>query len=95
MLRQDIEKVLIRHPSVRDLCVMAYPGKARKNQYWAFIVLTKSNPAAIYDFHMHCAKCFAGAAVDVRVIITNALPKEPSGAVSRRELATLCGARTA
>ena len=95
MIMQDIQKLLVGHSSVRELCVMASPGKARKKRYWAFVALAKVPPNVIYDFHVHCAARLSGIGFDVRVKILPDLPKNPSGAVSRRELARLCAEQTA
>ena len=90
MTIRDIERLLIDHPSVQELCSVNPPGDVRKKHYWVFVVLTEIAPEVIYDFHIYCTTHLIGASVDAKVRILSALPKSPSGVVSRRELAALC-----
>ncbi len=86
----DIERMLLNHKAVRELCVLNPQGGTRCKNLWAFVALTTSTPDVIYDFHAYCASEFAGSGVDLRIKILSALPRKPTGGVCRRELARLC-----
>ncbi|MGO9456845.1 MAG: AMP-binding enzyme, partial [Acidimicrobiales bacterium] len=82
----EIERVLYEHPSVLEAAVV---GKA--DERWgevpvAFVVVRPAATLTEDDLVAHCRARLAGFKVPKGVMFLDALPRNPSGKVLKREL---------
>ncbi len=85
---REVEEVIYRHPSVAEAAVfgVAHP-------YWieAVVAVVVAKPGETLDaasVQAHCREHLAGFKVPKYVVLADALPKNPSGKILKRELRT-------
>jgi acyl-coenzyme A synthetase/AMP-(fatty) acid ligase len=88
MNTQYIEKILIDHPTVREVCVVPASKEDVCYRFHAFVTLVDDTPDAIYTFQAESQELLEGIAV--RVEILSELPKSGLGRISRDALRLLC-----
>jgi fatty-acyl-CoA synthase len=85
---REVEEVVYGHPDVAEVAVFGVP-----HPYWieavVAVVVPKSGAALDEDAVLaHCRTQLAGFKVPKAVVIADALPKNPSGKILKRELRT-------
>ena len=85
---QHLEKILIDHPAVREVCVIPASRDDVDYRFHAFVTLTDDTPDLIYAFHIEIMNLLEGLAVRVEVL--SELPKSALGHISRDTLRSLC-----
>ncbi|HEY6473313.1 MAG TPA: long-chain fatty acid--CoA ligase [Acidimicrobiales bacterium] len=82
----EVERVLYEHPAVLEVAVVG-----RRDDRWgevpiAFVVLRPGEAVGVDDLIAHCAGLLAKFKVPKDVTFLDALPRNPSGKVLKREL---------
>ncbi len=84
----EIERVLYEHPAVLEAAVVARPDERWGEVPVAFVVLRPGLPATEEELLEHCHGQLARFKVPKTVTFLDALPRNPSGKVLKRELRT-------
>ena len=84
----EIERVLYEHEAVLEVAVVG-----RRDERWgevpvAYVVLRPDRPATADDLIAHCGAQLARFKVPKDVVFLDALPRNPSGKILKRELRT-------
>ena len=90
----EVERVLYEHPDVVEAAVVGRPDARWGEVPIAYVVLTPNataDPASLVD---HCRAELARFKVPKSVILLDALPRNPSGKVLKRELRSADGNRS-
>jgi fatty-acyl-CoA synthase len=82
----EIERVLYEHPSVLEAAVVGRPDDRWGEVPVAFVVLRPEMAAAADELLEHCRARLARFKVPKEVTFLDALPRNPSGKVLKREL---------
>jgi acyl-CoA synthetase (AMP-forming)/AMP-acid ligase II len=82
----EVERVLYEHPSVLEAAVVGRPDERWGEVPVAFVVLRPSSEATAEDLIEHCRVALAKFKVPKDVTFLDALPRNPSGKVLKREL---------
>lgn len=82
---REVEEVLMTHPSVTEVAVVGAPSEKWGEELVAFVVTSGEQPDA-EALEAHCRITLAGFKVPKRFEAVEALPKNPSGKVLKREL---------
>ena len=83
----EVEGVLERHPAVRECAVVAIPDDHWGEIVGAFIVpVDPQSPPSADELRAFCRKDLAGFKVPSRWEFLDALPRNATGKVLRREL---------
>lgn len=86
---REIEEVLNKHPSVKDSGVVGLPDPMRGEVPVAFVELKEDAAFDERELIGWCRKFLAGYKVPAEVRRLDALPRNPTGKVMRRELKAL------
>lgn len=81
----EIEQVLLQHPSVADVAVVAWPSRELGEEVAAFVVA--KGPAVEETLRAHCRANLARYKVPRAVFFIDALPKNGFGKVLKNDLA--------
>ncbi|BAW06538.1 class I adenylate-forming enzyme family protein [Nocardia seriolae] len=83
----EIEGLLIGHPAVADVAVVGYPDAVLGEKCCAVVVPAPGASVALADLVAHLkAREVASFKLPERLVITDALPRNPVGKLLRREL---------
>lgn len=83
---REVEEVLLRHPKIKDVCVVGLPLGLRGELIKAYVVLKDGQTATQAEILAHCRKDLAKFKVPKRVEFRSELPKTLIGKVLRRVL---------
>lgn len=83
---REVEETLFRHPAVADAAVVQYPDPYQGESVMAFVVLKEGQSATGQELIDYCRSQIAVFKCPRRVEFTDALPKNNTGKVLRREL---------
>jgi acyl-CoA synthetase (AMP-forming)/AMP-acid ligase II len=84
----EIERVLYEHESVVEAAVVGRPDDRWGEVPVAYVVLTSATTTTPDDLIEHCHRQLARFKVPKHVVLVDALPRNPSGKVLKRELRT-------
>ena len=82
----EVERVIDEHPSVVEVAVVGRPDERWGEVPIAFVVVDPSTPATPEEIVAHCGDFLARFKVPRDVVLVEALPRNPSGKVLKREL---------
>ena len=82
----EVENVLARHPDILEAGVVGIPDPDRGQLIKAAVVLRPGKITDKKDLIAFCRAHLAGFKVPKEIEFRNALPKTPTGKVSRRDL---------
>ena len=82
----EVESVLSEHPAVADVGVVGIPDESWGESVLAFVVLAPAAEATADDLIAHAVGRIAGFKVPKSVEFVDALPRNPSGKILKREL---------
>jgi long-chain acyl-CoA synthetase len=83
---REVEEVLLRHPKVKDACVVGLPLGLRGEIIKAYVVLKEGQDSTPAEILGHCRKELARFKIPKRIEFRSALPKTLVGKVLRRVL---------
>ena len=83
---REVEETLFRHPAVADAAVVQYPDAYQGESVMAFVVLKEGQSATAQEIIDYCRSQIAVFKCPRRVEFVDALPKNNTGKVLRREL---------
>lgn len=83
---REVEETLFKHPAVADAAVVQYPDPYQGESVLAFVVLKQGASATEQEIIDYCRSEIAVFKCPRKVIFTDALPKNSTGKVLRREL---------
>jgi long-chain acyl-CoA synthetase len=83
---REVDECLIRHPKVKEACVIGVPEELRGERIKAFVVLKEGETATAGEILEHCRQRLAKFKVPKQVEFRNDLPKTLVGKVLRRML---------
>jgi long-chain acyl-CoA synthetase len=83
---REVEETLFKHPAVADAAVVQYPDPYQGESVMAFVVLKQGESATEQDIIEFCRNEIAVFKCPRKVVFTDALPKNTTGKVLRREL---------
>jgi fatty-acyl-CoA synthase len=89
---REVEEVLYRHPAVQEVAVFGLPHPVWVEAVVAAVVARDGTSPAVDDLVTHCRTHLAGYKTPKQVFFVDALPKNPSGKLLKRELRTHFGA---
>ncbi|MBW2649126.1 MAG: AMP-binding protein, partial [Deltaproteobacteria bacterium] len=83
---REVEEVLYQHPAVEEVAVIGLPDPKWIEIVAAVVVLKKGASITEKELITHSKERLAGFKCPKKIIITNKLPKNPSGKILKREL---------
>src|SRR5262245_16906532 len=83
---REVEETLFKHPAVAEAAVVQYPDPYQGESVMAFVVLKQGESATEQDIIEFCRNEIAVFKCPRKVVFTDALPKNNTGKVLRREL---------
>ena len=83
---REVEEVIYTHPGVSEVAVIGLPDPKWIEAVTAVVVAKPGAALTEATLIVHCAERLAGFKCPKRVILTEALPKNPSGKVLKRDL---------
>ncbi|AGP39213.1 class I adenylate-forming enzyme family protein [Sorangium cellulosum] len=83
----EVEAVLHDHPAVAEAAVVGAPDRAWGERVRAFVALRPGASASEDDIKAHCRAALASPKVPREIVFVDALPRNPTGKVMKRELA--------
>ena len=83
---REVEETLYLIEAVSEVAVIGLPDSKWIESVTAVIVMKRGQTLTEADIKVHCSKTLSSFKVPKRVIFTEALPKNPSGKVLKREL---------
>ena len=86
----EVERVLYEHDAVLETAVVGRPDDRWGEVPVAFVVLRQDAGATTDELVDHCRRQLARFKVPKDVVFLDALPRNPSGKVLKRELRSLC-----
>lgn len=91
---QEVEEVLARHPAVADVAVIGVDDPDFGSRLAAFVVLVESSQADTDALKLHVRQNLAAFKVPRDVTFLDALPRNATGKVVKRELRTSADSRS-
>jgi fatty-acyl-CoA synthase len=82
----EVERVLYEHPAIAEVAVVARPDERWNEVPVAFYVLAPGATVDAGQLERHCRASLAGYKVPKGFVAIEALPRNPSGKVLKREL---------
>ncbi len=82
----EVEAFLDLHPAVLESAVVGVPDAEWGERVRAFVVLRKGAQTAPEELVLYCRKGLASAKVPREVVLLDAMPRNPTGKVLKREL---------
>jgi acyl-CoA synthetase (AMP-forming)/AMP-acid ligase II len=82
----EIERVLYEHESIVEAAVVGRPDERWGEVPVAYVVLHAAATTTPEDILEHCRKHLARFKIPKEVVLIDALPRNPSGKVLKREL---------
>jgi len=86
-----VEEVLYEHPDIEEVAVIGLPDPKWIEIVAAVVVPKKGAVITDKDLVAYCRERLAGFKCPKKIVITDRLPKNPSGKILKRELKTLLG----
>ncbi|HKT39266.1 MAG TPA: long-chain fatty acid--CoA ligase [Ktedonobacterales bacterium] len=83
---REVEETLFRHPAVAEAAVVQYPDPYQGESVMAFVVLKQGESASEQDIIDFCRSQIAVFKCPRKIAFVDALPKNNTGKVLRREL---------
>jgi long-chain acyl-CoA synthetase len=83
---REVEEILFKHPAVADAAVVQYPDAYQGESVMAFVVLKPDQTATEQEIIEYCRSQIAVFKCPRKVVFRDALPKNNTGKVLRREL---------
>ena len=83
---REVEEVLFRHPAVKEAAVVGVPHPVRGEAVKAFVVLNQGGGVTVETLQELCRGAVAAYKVPERIEFLDALPKNPTGKVLKKEL---------
>ena len=90
---REVEEILYQHPAVAEVAVFGVPHPTWIEAVTAAVVRRTGTSATDEALIAHCRERLAGFKVPKRVIFVEALPKNASGKILKRELRNTLGAQ--
>lgn len=81
---REVEDVLFTHPSVRECAVVGMPSEQWGEEVTAFVVVAEGASVEVLD--AHCRERLAGFKVPRRFEVVEALPRNATGKILKRDL---------
>ncbi len=88
---REVEEVLYQHPAVAEVAVFGLPHPTWIEAVTAAVVRRTGTDADAEELIAHCREHLAGFKLPKQVIFVDALPKNASGKILKRELRTRLG----
>jgi fatty-acyl-CoA synthase len=88
---REVEEDLYRHPAVQEVAVFGVPHPVWVEAVVAAVVARESASPTADELVAHCRSHLAGYKTPKQVFFVDALPKNPSGKLLKRELRTRFG----
>jgi long-chain acyl-CoA synthetase len=85
---REVEEVLFRHPAVKEAAVVGVPDALRGEAVKAFVVLKEGASVSAEALQAMCRAAIASVKVPEHVVFVQALPKNPTGKILKKELRT-------
>jgi fatty-acyl-CoA synthase len=82
----EVERAIDEHPSVVEVAVVGRPDERWGEVPMAYVVVDPRRPATPDELVAHCEGLLARFKVPREVVLVEALPRNPSGKVLKREL---------
>lgn len=86
---REVEEIVYTHPAVAEVAVIGLPDPQWVEAIAAFIVMRDGAKASEHEIIAHCRSRLSGFKVPKKVIIADALPRNASGKILKRELRSL------
>ena len=86
MFPREVEEVLFRHEAVREAAVVGVPDPVRGEAVKAFVVLQEGRTVSADALQKLCRDAVAAYKVPERIEFIDALPKNPTGKILKKEL---------
>jgi long-chain acyl-CoA synthetase len=83
---REVEEVLFRHAAVREAAVIGVPHPVRGEAVRAYVVLKSGATATAEELRALCGGAVASYKVPETIEFIEALPKNPTGKVLKKEL---------
>jgi long-chain acyl-CoA synthetase len=83
---REVEETLFKHPAVADAAVVQYPDPYQGESVMAYVVLKSGATATEQDIIDYCRSQIAVFKCPRKIVFREALPKNNTGKVLRREL---------
>ena len=83
---REVEEVLFEHPAVAEVAVVAIPDDHWIEAVCAVVVTRPGSQATEAELHAFARERLAGFKAPKRYVFADALPKNPSGKILKREL---------
>jgi acyl-CoA synthetase (AMP-forming)/AMP-acid ligase II len=83
---REVEETLFKHPAVADAAVVQYPDPYQGESVMAYVVLKEDATATEQEIIDYCRGQLAVFKCPRKVVFRDALPKNNTGKVLRREL---------
>lgn len=83
---REVEEILFRHPAVAEASVVQYPDPYQGESVMAFVVLKPGQSATEQEIIDYCRSQIAVFKCPRKIVFRDALPKNNTGKVLRREL---------
>jgi fatty-acyl-CoA synthase len=83
---REVEEMIYRLPAVSEVAVVGLPDAKWVEAVTAIVVLKAGHTLSEAEVMAHCSEHMAHFKAPKRVVFTEALPKNPSGKLLKREL---------
>lgn len=88
---REVEECIYAHPDVAEVAVFGLPDPRWVEAVTAAVVPRQGSGLTVEEVQRHCAEHLAGYKRPKLVVLVDALPKNPSGKILKRELRTTLG----